>query len=326
MTEGGEYTVEVDAFDLANNVSERGSVRFTAEAENLIYTLPEPVELDGTEGGITLDQDVLDASTDLDELTVTAQFVGPTSLGSVISFSQSDATANHFHIYANGVTLGYEMRGEWGNYNAAVSCLEPGSGNAIAFVAGVICLLYPRLTYFGLGELAVGVTFAPLLFMGTYFVMCGEFSLVPVLVSVSTGLLTVVLLHVHTLMDYDFDIRENKKTLCAILGSKMKSFYALVIMLILAYANILWLILFHFLPAKFLITFLTLPMGIGLVLLMKKFVEGDTSLLSKKWWMGPIEQWKDIEKKNAQNFMIRFYLARNLMGAFSFLVCVAILI
>ena len=135
LTEGGEYTVEVDAFDLANNVSERGSVRFTAEAENLIYTLPEPVELDGTEGGITLDQDVLDASTDLDELTVTAQFVGPTSLGSVISFSQSDATANHFHIYANGVTLGYEMRGEWGNYNAAVSCLEPGSGNAIAFVA-----------------------------------------------------------------------------------------------------------------------------------------------------------------------------------------------
>ena len=197
---------------------------------------------------------------------------------------------------------------------------------AIAFAAGVICLLYPRLTYFGLGELAVGITFAPLLFMGTYFVMCGEFALVPVLVSVSTGLLTVVLLHVHTLMDYDFDIRENKKTLCAILGSKMKSFYALVIMLILAYANILWLILFHLLPAKFLITFLTLPMGIGLVLLMKKFVEGDTSLLSKKWWMGPIEQWKDIEKKNAQNFMIRFYLARNLMGAFSFLVCIAILI
>lgn len=197
---------------------------------------------------------------------------------------------------------------------------------AIAFAAGVICLLYPRLTYFGLGELAVGITFAPLLFMGTYFVMCGEFSLVPVLVSVSTGLLTVVLLHVHTLMDYDFDIRENKKTLCAILGSKMKSFYALVIMLILAYANIFALMCSGVLPLKFLITFLTLPMSVGLVVLMKKFVEGDTSILLRKWWMGPIELWEDIEKKNAQNFMIRFYLARNLMGAFSFLVCVAILI
>ena len=184
---------------------------------------------------------------------------------------------------------------------------------AIAFAAGVICLLYPRLTYFGLGELAVGVTFAPLLFMGTYFVMCGEFALVPVLVSVSTGLLTVVLLHVHTLMDYDFDVKENKKTLCAILGSKKKAFYALVIMLVLAYANIFALMCSGVLPLKFLVTFLTLPMSIGLVVLMKKFVEGDTSVLSRKWWMGPIEQWRDI-------------LARNLMGAFSFLVCVAILI
>ena len=97
-------------------------------------------------------------------------------------------------------------------------------------------------------------------------------------------------------------------------------------MLVLAYANIFALMCSGVLPLKFLITFLTLPMSVGLVVLMKKFVEGDTSLLSRKWWMGPIEQWEDIEKKNAQNFMIRFYLARNLMGAFSFLVCVAILI
>lgn len=196
----------------------------------------------------------------------------------------------------------------------------------IAFVAGIICLLYPRLTYFGFGELAVGLTFAPLLFMGTYFVMCKEFSIIPVLVSISTGLLTVILLHVHTLMDYDFDIKENKKTLCAILGTKMNSFYALIFMLFFAYINILILVLFHFLSLKFLIVFLTLPMSVGLVVLMKKFVEGDTTTLSKKWWMGPIEQWSDIEKKNAQNFMVRFYLARNLMGAFSFLVCVAIFV
>ena len=197
---------------------------------------------------------------------------------------------------------------------------------AIAFVAGIICLLYPRLTYFGFGELAVGLTFAPLLFMGTYFVMCKEFSIIPVLVSISTGLLTVILLHVHTLMDYDFDIKENKKTLCAILGTKMKAFYALIFMLFLVYINILILILFNFLSLKFLIVFLTLPMSVGLIVLMKKFVEGDTITLSKKWWMGPIDQWRDIEKKNAQNFMVRFYLARNLMGAFSFLVCVAIFV
>lgn len=195
---------------------------------------------------------------------------------------------------------------------------------AIAFVAGVICLLYPKLTYIGLGEAAVALTFAPLLFLGTYFVMTGDYSSKILLISLSTGLLTVVLLHVHTLMDFDFDIKENKKTLCAMLGTKSKSLYALGLMLILAYLNILLLVFFKILEPKFLITFLSFPMAVGLYKLMKDFVEAPQKAIEKKFWMGPIEYWSDIEKNNAQNFMIRFYLARNLMVVFSLLICVAI--
>ena len=135
LKEGNEYTVEINAFDLANNVSEKGSVTFTAEEHDLIYTLPKPVSLDGTEGGIALDEQVLNESKDLDAVTITAQFVGPTTIGSIISFAESDTLGNHFHVYANGVTLGYEFRGGWGNYAARFNCLEPGAGNAIAFVA-----------------------------------------------------------------------------------------------------------------------------------------------------------------------------------------------
>lgn len=135
LTKGNEYTVEVNAFDLANNISEKGSVIFTAEAQELIYALPEPVSLEGAEGGITLDEEVLNASKSLNAITITARFVGPASLGSVISFSESNALGNHFHIYVNGVTLGYELRGEWGNYSAKANCLEPGADNSIAFVA-----------------------------------------------------------------------------------------------------------------------------------------------------------------------------------------------
>ena len=135
LTKGNEYTVEVNAFDLANNISEKGSVKFTAEAQELIYTLPEPVSLKGTEGGITLDEEVLDASKSLNAITITAEFVGPASLGSIISFSESNAMGNHFHVYADGETLGYELRGEWGNYSAKANCLEPGAENSMAFVA-----------------------------------------------------------------------------------------------------------------------------------------------------------------------------------------------
>lgn len=197
---------------------------------------------------------------------------------------------------------------------------------AIAFVAGILCLLYPKLTYIGLGEAAVALTFAPLLFLGTYFVMTGSYSLTPLAISVSTGILTVVLLHVHTLMDFDFDIKENKKTLCAMLKSKEKSLHALGAMLILAYLNIAVLTALKIIEPKFLLTFLSLPMALGLYKLMKAYVENPQAPVCKKFWMGPIEYWSDIEKNSAQNFMIRFYLARNLMTAFSLLVCAAVFI
>ena len=43
--------------------------------------------------------------------------------------------ANYFHLYANNATMGYELRGEWGNYSAKVNCLNIAEGNAMAFVA-----------------------------------------------------------------------------------------------------------------------------------------------------------------------------------------------
>lgn len=135
LKKGTTYKVEVEAFDLAQNVSSKKSVEFTAEAKDLIYTLKEAAKFDGSEGGRDLGKEVLDSSKELDEITVTAQFVGPTSLGSLISFSQSSALANHFHLYANNATMGYEFRGEWGNYSAKVNCLNIAEGNAMAFVA-----------------------------------------------------------------------------------------------------------------------------------------------------------------------------------------------
>jgi 1,4-dihydroxy-2-naphthoate octaprenyltransferase len=196
----------------------------------------------------------------------------------------------------------------------------------IALLSSVFCLLYPKLTYWGLSELAVGMTFAPLLFAGTYFVMTGALSLSVILISISTGLLTVGLLHTHALMDYDFDIKENKKTLCTLLKSKQNALIALGVMMLLAYVNIaagVWLQIF---PPQVLITFLTIPLAVTLIIQMKLNIEHPEIVPERKVWMGPMENWQEIQLNNAQSFMLRFYISRNIMMFFSILLCIGILI
>lgn len=197
---------------------------------------------------------------------------------------------------------------------------------AIAAIAALLCALYPFLTYWGLSEIAVGLTFAPLLFAGVSYVMLGFISDEALLLSISTGLLTVGLLHTHALMDYDFDIIDKKKTLCTISGSKRNALLLLGAMMILAYLNIeIWVKLEVF-SLWTLLPFLTVGLAMGLYRQMKLAVEHPEVIPERKFWMGPMENWQEIVSNNAQSFMLRFYISRNLMMFFTLLLCLAILI
>lgn len=196
----------------------------------------------------------------------------------------------------------------------------------IAAIAAIFCMLYPFLSYCGLSEVAVGINFAPLLFAGVSFVMLGYFSKDILLLSVSTGLLTVGLLHTHALMDYDFDIKDKKKTLCTILGSKHLSNIALGLMMAFAYINIAVGIFVGMFPMTTIITFLTIPLSISLYQLMKINIEHPEIIQEKKYWMGPMENWDEIKRNNAQNFMLKFYISRNIMMFFTILLCIGILL
>lgn len=196
----------------------------------------------------------------------------------------------------------------------------------IAGVAAVFCLLYPFLTYCGLAEVAVGMTFAPLLFAGTSFVMLGYFSKDILLLSISTGLLTVGLLHTHALMDFDCDIKDKKKTLCTILGTKQRSLVALGLMMAIAYVNIALGVSFGLYPLPTLATFVTLPLAIELYRLMGMGIYHPEIIPQRKSWMGPMDNWDEIVKNNAQSFMLKFYISRNIMMFFTALLCVGLLI
>lgn len=196
----------------------------------------------------------------------------------------------------------------------------------IAAAAAVFCIFYPFLTYCGLSEVAVGMTFAPLLFAGVSFVMLGYISKDAILLSISTGLLTVGLLHTHALMDYDFDVKDNKKTLCTILGSKHAALVALGLMMAGAYINIALGILLGKFPLATVTTFLTIPLAVTLYKLMKLNIEHPETVPERKSWMGPMENWEEIVKNNAQNFMLKFYISRNIMMFFTILLCLGLLI
>lgn len=196
----------------------------------------------------------------------------------------------------------------------------------IAAIGAIFCLIYPFSTYLGIGELAVGMTFAPLLFAGTYFVMLGHFSKDVLLLSISTGLLTVGLLHTHAIMDYEFDIKDNKKTLCTILGSKKRAVIALGVMMAIAYINIAVGILLGKFPLATIGTFITIPLAVTLYKLMMLNINHPEIIPERKFWMGPMDNWEEIKANNAQNFMLKFYLSRNIMTFFTILLCIGILI
>lgn len=194
---------------------------------------------------------------------------------------------------------------------------------AIAVATAILTLLYPVLTYYAMGEIIVGIVFAPMLYYGTYFVMTKSFSPEIMVISISTGLLTVGLLHAHTFMDYDFDVKNNKKTLSALVGSKKNAVIAQGVIMFLAYLNILVGIYLNLLHKTMLLTFLSIPTSVSLYNLLMLHIKDPNIVVTRRFWMGPMENWETFVKNNTESFMMKFLLARNVMLIFTILVCMA---
>ncbi|MDD3238019.1 MAG: prenyltransferase [Candidatus Gastranaerophilales bacterium] len=193
----------------------------------------------------------------------------------------------------------------------------------IMLITAFLCVLYPLVTYIGLGEIIVGTVYAPLLYSGVYFVMTKSFSVEILLVSISTGLLTIGLLNAHTFMDFDFDKRNRKITLCTIAKTKHNAVKTEGAIFILAMLNIIILVSIGKLPPIMLLTLGTIPLMITLYELLYRHIENPNIYIKAKFWMGPIENWNEIVKNKNEGFMQKFLLARNVMFIFTLLLCIA---
>lgn len=122
-----------------------------------------------------------------------------------------------------------------------------------------------KFVYNGLGEIAVGVTYGPLIVMGTYLVQTHTLSLLPLLVSIPVGFLITNVLWINQFPDYEADKLGNKRNWVVRLGKK-RSLYIFSALYALAYLYIIFLALdIH--KMLLLISLLSAPIAIRSVII-----------------------------------------------------------
>ena len=178
-------------------------------------------------------------------------------------------------------------------------------------LGGILSLFYPISSRYYLAETIIGLIFGPLMIMGGYFALCGEFNSNLLLLSMAIFFSTLVLLHTHNIMDWEFDINENKNTLAILCKTKEKAIEILKYMIIFAYLIIVIGVLNLNFNPDMLYVFLTLPIATKLLESIKDYINIKDIKFEPKWYYGFFENWNKIKSQKIDFFMFRFYLARN---------------
>jgi 1,4-dihydroxy-2-naphthoate octaprenyltransferase len=118
--------------------------------------------------------------------------------------------------------------------------------------------------YLGLGDLYVFLLMGPLMVIGSFFVLTGQWAAEAVWVSLPVGFITAAILSANNLRDIAHDTKASVKTTAGRLGHRWArlEYSGLVV---LTYAMIPILMAAKFLPLWSLLTFLTLKPAIGMI-------------------------------------------------------------
>lgn len=194
-------------------------------------------------------------------------------------------------------------------------------------VVGALGLAYSaeplRLSYRGLGEPTIGLIFGPLLVSGVYFSSSGIFGINSVVVGAAIGLLVTNILYCHSVLDLEADKSVGKLTLAGIIPSPKGRVALSFVLLFLPYAIIFAGVIFKLLPLWYLLTMLTLPMAVALARSMLCFYRNPQAAVSRRVWYGIMTKWEEIKAEGIDWFMLRWYLARNIIMSFSVLIIIA---
>ena len=206
-------------------------------------------------------------------------------------------------------------------------------GAFILIISGVTALLgfcYSappfRFSYHGLGELIIGLVFGPLLMSGVYYAACGNLSPQLLFLSIPIGLLVANIVYTHSAIDFEADKALNKKTLAILLRQKNAVIFVSFLLNVLPFLLIGLGIFLKIISIYYAFVFVIFFGAIYLFWIIWQFQNGQREKIRPKWWMGPMENWQKIEAEGIDWFMIRWYLARNLLVFFCLIIVIASLL
>lgn len=180
-----------------------------------------------------------------------------------------------------------------------------------------------QLGYHGLGELVIGIMFGPLNMLGVHAAMTGElFSPDLFLFSIGVGCMVTNIVYVHSVMETGADEKLGKYTFAHLLGSHGAQIAAIGIFAAVPFFCLIANIAAFGWSPWFLLTLITVPMSVFLVISTYRFVMGIPQEDKPKWWMGPMGDWDGYVKAGMDWFLIRWLLARNIDTFFCLIVII----
>ncbi|MEM2237396.1 MAG: 1,4-dihydroxy-2-naphthoate octaprenyltransferase [Candidatus Caldarchaeum sp.] len=163
---------------------------------------------------------------------------------------------------ASTATLFYALGIAIGIYLAVLRGLIPIASIMTAGVLISVAYTAPplKLAYRGLGEIAVGIGFGPIIVLGSHYVQAQTFSVQALLASIPIGVLILLILYVNEIPDAPYDAAAGKRTLITRLNERQViSLYKLL--LAASYAVVVLSVLLGFAPPTVLLALLTIPIA-----------------------------------------------------------------
>lgn len=140
----------------------------------------------------------------------------------------------------------------------------------VGFLISIIYSIPPfKLCYRGLGELAIGFTYGPLVLLGTYVVQTHNFELKAFIVSLVIGFLITNVVWINQYPDYEADAKGKKLNWVVRMGKK-QGIKVYILLYLLAYLTLLPLVLYTR-NIYWLLALLSIPAAKRSVIVAKKY-------------------------------------------------------
>ena len=129
----------------------------------------------------------------------------------------------------------------------------------------------------GIGELVVGLNFGVLMCLGAYFVQTQSINLVPIAAAIPVSLLIAAVLYINEFPDFKADRDVGKNHLVVRLGRK-NAVTGYILLMVFTYFSILLGVLTKVIPIVALFVFVTLPIVVKSIKILKKYYEESEKL------------------------------------------------